>query len=374
MLVRFNFKPLAQLETAITDLVSAADVVELSKNNEIRAAQINKLNDFAIKLKLMAKGSALDVDAENASRVLEYYKRIEELKSLSTELTEEQLAERKELEFKKMAVFNLSKIKEIKKPLTDEEIETEKETLESKVMTDEQRSLILTGMLLSFKSEIENELAGGYNYFTFNSAYYDKFYQKIDATVGVTNVNILDEKSKMAALAAYNQFFNLMNKIQQFNKDNLKKVESVVKQARLVTQDSVSPYQLIAPSPYISAPSKAGSSVADADLEEERKAKEISIGSYAKMQTLLKVDLPQFTRNKKGKKTSLSTSANNETDLGIDKDSELHSTVQEKNRMIDLNIERVKVLDFFSNNLKPQIDGLRNDEVIAKPSSIRKMK
>lgn len=238
----FQFLSFKQLDESIVALLSKVFEKHHNEKTELqepRKAQVELIGQVIDGLKRMTV--VPDKDAENAAntkarRALydqwrEKVQQIKELEDIREKSAEQQeLLKKLEADRVKLQTERDAMSRFISKYRNEFSISDE---AKAKVLTDEQRALIITGMLLSIKKAIEVEYSGYKNaflsYIKKNDPSNSILYAGIDAAIGVTAENKLDADDAKRALAAYNQFVGVMEELKKFDKAKLKKVESKVK-------------------------------------------------------------------------------------------------------------------------------------------------
>ncbi|GEM_PF-5851887 len=250
-------KKIAEQEAQLELKKKLADVKALSEE------QISRLKT------LRAAAKPLNDQDEEELRnleVLEYQneqkKKVADVKELSEEQRklielEERNAKKKELADIELTVINKKRYEQERAALLkfqeeleksyenendeDQKAKEEREAREVRVLTDEQRAIIATGVLLNIKSEIKKEYEGLSNALIglvkTNKPENSILYSGIDGVIGVTAENKLDEKSEIEARNAAAQFVDSVKLVSKFDKSRLKKVpSSVIEKERLASE------------------------------------------------------------------------------------------------------------------------------------------
>lgn len=253
----FQFLSVKQLDANIVKLLS--DVYESHKGDvetHPRNAQIELIGHVLDHLKYVTEVPDLAGEKEankNHRRDLhkqwqEKTKQIEELDAIA-EKTTEQVAllkklneEQKKLQIERQALSNFIKNKFRNQSATEDQYRDH-------VLTDENRSEIITGMLLAIKKSIEtveygdtykNKAISAFAWIVGkkNDPMNSVLYRGIDAAIGITAENKLDDVSAKKALNEYNQFTAVIEELKAKQaqlaegKATLKKVEEKDKKYR----------------------------------------------------------------------------------------------------------------------------------------------
>lgn len=191
----------------------------------------------------------LEYDLERKKKVADVKELDEKQVLLKKELVllEEQNAQKKVLEDIENTVASRKKFEQERTALLkfkdsfEEEAELSDEQ-KAKALTDEQRSVIVTGVLLNIESEIKLEYSGAVNKLISlvktNKPENSVLFAGIRPVIGETPDNKLDAKSEKQARDAAAQFVATARLVRQFEPAKLKKTTTAVKEARLVMEDS----------------------------------------------------------------------------------------------------------------------------------------
>ncbi len=105
------------------------------------------------------------------------------------------------------------------------------EKTEKKYLSDDDRAKIATGILLNIKKEIEIEYSGLLNKMigmvVSNVPQNSTLYSGIDEAIGINEMNVLDEASEKEARLAAAKFGTLIQEVNEFDRQKLKKLNQL---------------------------------------------------------------------------------------------------------------------------------------------------
>lgn len=208
----FNFLPLEKIRSNAIELVHDVELEHATSQKKMGDDRQNHL----VRILSMIKKSSILVEHADAELIADYQKQILEyskaLKIMESEKNTRS-QEYKDLVNKKSVYYHLinylnAVISGLDTKMHD--ISTNDET--NKLYNRDHMSIIVTGLLLTIKKEIDYEYDSKFKSLINLIVTYDgnrsALYKGIDKAIGVTDGNPLDEVSKLKAISAYQEFLN----------------------------------------------------------------------------------------------------------------------------------------------------------------------
>jgi len=208
----FNFLPLEKIRSNAIELVHDVELDHATTQKKIgddRQSHLVRIFNMIKKSSILVGHTDIELIADYQKQILEYSKQLKVMESEKNTRSQEY----KNLVSKKGVYYHLinylnAVISGLDEKMPD--ISTNDET--NKLYNRDHMSIIITGLLLTIKNEIDHEYDSKFKSLINLIVTYDgnrsKLYKGIDKAIGITDDNPLDEVSKLKAISAYQEFLN----------------------------------------------------------------------------------------------------------------------------------------------------------------------